>query len=74
MLDMHTPPSLNLRQWFAIGVDTYLLTCPLDSSNKLLARVHARAGVELGPVQNKTRLSNSDQVRVVMPAMLCAYP
>ena len=26
MLDMHTPLSLNLRQWFSIGVVTYLLT------------------------------------------------
>ena len=26
MLDMHTHPSLNLRQWFSIDVITYLLT------------------------------------------------
>ena len=26
MLDMHTPLSLKLRQWFSIGVFTYLLT------------------------------------------------
>jgi hypothetical protein len=26
MLDMHTPLSLNLRQWISIGVVTYLLT------------------------------------------------
>jgi hypothetical protein len=26
MLDMHTPLSLNLRQWFSIGIVTYLLT------------------------------------------------
>ena len=39
MLDMHTPLSLNLRQWFSIGVVTYLLT--------LLMRLPLHAALQL---------------------------
>jgi hypothetical protein len=34
---MHTPPSLSLRQWFAIGVDTYSLTVCCSGLRRALA-------------------------------------
>jgi hypothetical protein len=37
MLDMHTPLSLNLRQWFSIGVVTY-------SMGRLIALLGGKAG------------------------------
>ena len=69
MVDMHTPLSLNLRQWFSICVVTYLLTA--TTADITPSHVYTQAGMRVACASQHERHIDASPLPAFVLCALC---